>query len=82
MAAGSADDQQRRLSDVSEDELLALIFPFFAAAPHDLVGPGDDAAVARADAAMYAQKRARRAADAPTTNPHAAVAAAAPQIPA
>ncbi len=45
MTAGSADDQPLRLSDVSEDELLALIFPFFAAAPHDLVGPGDDAAV-------------------------------------
>lgn len=45
MAARSADGPRQRLSDVSEDELLALIFPSFAAAPKDPVGPGDDAAV-------------------------------------
>lgn len=37
--------ERRRLADVSEDELLASIFPFFGGGPGDLVGPGDDGAV-------------------------------------
>lgn len=35
----------RVLADVSEDALLAALFPFFAAGERDVVGPGDDAAV-------------------------------------
>jgi thiamine-monophosphate kinase len=35
------------LADVSESELLRQIFPFFAASPSLVVGPGDDAAVLR-----------------------------------
>lgn len=33
------------LADLSEEDLLASIFPFFAEQPGTLVGPGDDAAV-------------------------------------
>lgn len=43
MAAAAPDP--RRLADVSEDEVLQAILPFFDAGPADLVGPGDDAAV-------------------------------------
>lgn len=45
MAVGPVDGQPQHLAQLSEDGLLALIFPFFPASPHDLVGPGDDAAV-------------------------------------
>ncbi len=36
---------ERLLADVSEEELLEAILPFFAGGSGDLVGPGDDAAV-------------------------------------
>lgn len=39
---------QRTLADISEDELLAGIFPLFTTAPHVLVGPGDDTALVAA----------------------------------
>lgn len=35
----------RRLADLTEDALLAEIFPLFAAGPAALLGPGDDTAV-------------------------------------
>lgn len=40
-------DQGRRLADVSEDELLAEIFPLLPSAPEVLLGPGDDTALLR-----------------------------------
>jgi thiamine-monophosphate kinase len=42
------------LAEVSESELLAQIFPFFAADPSMAVGPGDDAAVLRTGSATVA----------------------------
>lgn len=42
------------LSEVSEERLLGEIFPFFAAQPGSLVGPGDDAAVLASSASVVA----------------------------
>jgi thiamine-monophosphate kinase len=44
----------RTLAEVSEEGLLHSIFPFFAARPALLVGPGDDAAVVAAGSAVVA----------------------------
>jgi thiamine-monophosphate kinase len=45
MGATPSGGSPRRLRDVGEDELLALLFPFFESGRRDRVAPGDDAAV-------------------------------------
>lgn len=44
-AASAGVDGARRLADISEDELLAEIFPLLPSAPEVLIGPGDDTAL-------------------------------------
>ena len=41
----AVDDEQTRVADLSESDLLARIFPLLPTGPQSLLGPGDDAAV-------------------------------------
>ncbi len=41
----AVDDEQTRVADLSETDLLARIFPLLPTGPQSLLGPGDDAAV-------------------------------------